>query len=54
MNADFLSGLDEDARRAATTTIDLDAEENQCPACGDTWSSVPTRCPGCGLRIGPG
>ncbi len=39
---------------SATATIDLDADENQCPACGEAWGAVPQRCPGCGLRIGPG
>ena len=51
MNDDFLSGLDDEARRAADAVIDLDAEENSCPACGDAWTSVPQRCPSCGLRI---
>lgn len=47
----FLSGLDEPARRAAQATIDLDAEENACPACGEPFQRVPARCPACGLRI---
>jgi len=47
----FLEGLDEEGRRAAEATIDLDAEENACPACGQTFERVPPSCPGCGLRL---
>lgn len=50
---EFLDGLDDSARAAAEATIDLDAEENACPACGETFAALPTNCPGCGLRIGP-
>jgi len=48
----FLDDLDPEARAAAEATIDLDAEENPCPACGDVIRGHPSRCPGCGLRIG--
>ena len=53
IEAEFLEGLDEDARRAATAVIDLDAAENACPACGDPFTGAPSSCPSCGLRIGP-
>lgn len=48
---DFLSGLDEAGRAAAQSTIDLDAEENSCPACGGPLTGLPERCPSCGLRF---
>ena len=48
----FLEGLDEDARRAAEATIDLDAAENSCPACGESFAPTDLRCPSCGLRFG--
>jgi len=53
VESEFLDGLDEDARRAAESTIDLDAEENACPACGAGFSQVPASCPDCGLRLHP-
>ena len=44
--------MDEDSRRAASMTIDLDADESTCPACMGSIPKGSTRCPGCGLRIG--
>lgn len=51
LDDDFVSGLDEDARRAVETTIDLDRDENQCPACARPFTGFPERCPGCHLRF---
>lgn len=48
----FLDGLDASARATAEHVIDLDAEENSCPACGETFRVLPRACPGCGLRLG--
>ena len=39
-------------RDAADSIIDLDAEQNACPACGGTIPQARQRCPECGLRIG--
>jgi len=44
--------LDEEARVAASREIDLDAEENSCPACGSRFATGGTHCPECGLRVG--
>ena len=44
--------MDDAERHAAAHVIDLDAPSNDCPACGTTFEGHPTRCPGCGLRIG--
>ena len=52
IEAEFLDALDEDGRRAAEASIDIDAEENHCPACGEAFAKLPARCPGCGLRLG--
>ena len=52
IEAEFLDTLDEDGRRAAEASIDLDAEENACPACGEPFTVLPPKCPGCGLRLG--
>ena len=37
---------------AADAVIDLDADQNGCPACGGTIPGGARRCPECGLRIG--
>ena len=37
---------------AADAVIDLDAEENACPACLETIPGGTPRCPSCGLRVG--
>jgi len=50
----FLANLDDAGRRAAEASIDLDAEENACPACGEAFERVPPSCPSCGLRIAHG
>ena len=47
-----IAAMGEEERRAAAHVIDLDAPSNDCPACGVTFEGHPTRCPGCGLRIG--
>ena len=31
--------------------VDLDAAENDCPACGERFTTGAARCPGCGLRL---
>ncbi|MBC8327310.1 MAG: hypothetical protein H8E31_01020 [Planctomycetes bacterium] len=40
-------------RAAAEATFDLDAESNDCPACGFQVPGGAERCPDCGLRLGP-
>ena len=52
IDEEFLDGLDPEARQAAGAIIDLDADENACPACGGKLASIPGRCPDCGLNIG--
>ena len=39
-------------RASVETVIDLDADENTCPACLEPFRGHPSRCPSCGLRIG--
>jgi hypothetical protein len=51
MEAEFVAGLSPEERRAVETTIDLDREDNQCPACLGPLRGLPERCPGCGLRF---
>jgi rubrerythrin len=52
LEEESLAALDPVARKAAQHVIDLDAAENDCPACGRRFAGHPARCPGCGLRIG--
>ena len=51
---DALDPLADGSRRAEPAPVDLDADENACPACGTAFAGAPKRCPECGLRIGPG
>lgn len=44
--------LDQDARAAADSVIDLDSDTRTCPACCETYAAGPERCPSCGLFIG--
>lgn len=37
---------------AADAVVDLDAEQNECPACGAIVPGGSERCPDCGLRVG--
>lgn len=48
----FLDDLEPEARARAEHVIDLDAEQNSCPACGEAFRVLPRACPGCGLRLG--
>lgn len=48
----FTHGMTERERASVETVIDLDADENNCPACLEPFKGHPTRCPSCGLRIG--
>lgn len=52
MDASFLEGLDPEQRKQAEAVIDLEADENACPACGTGFAGAPSHCPECGLRIG--
>lgn len=45
-------GLDDEVRQAAEATVDLDAAEWTCPACGTSFDGGAERCPGCGLKLG--
>ncbi len=38
-------------REAASKVVDLDADERECPACGERFGAA-ARCPGCGLNLG--
>lgn len=46
------AGLDPETRRLANLVVDLDAEENECPACGARFATAAGRCPDCGLNFG--
>ena len=37
---------------ASEVTIDLDADEAACPACGASFDAGRAHCPDCGLRVG--
>lgn len=52
MHEQWASGLDPRALEAAECTVDFDAEEATCPACGEAFAPSEPRCPGCGLRFG--
>ena len=43
--------MSERERASADATIDLDADENACPACLVPFAGLPERCPSCGLRL---
>lgn len=43
--------MTERERASADAVIDLDAEENACPACLEPFAALPERCPSCGLRL---
>ncbi|HPF15146.1 MAG: hypothetical protein H6830_00810 [Planctomycetes bacterium] len=47
-----LASMSPEEQAAAQSVIDLDAEQNSCPACLETIPGGAARCPGCGLRIG--
>jgi predicted amidophosphoribosyltransferase len=44
--------LDPDSIQRALGSIDLDAAEGGCPACGARFPTTAKRCPECGLRFG--
>jgi len=44
-------GLSAAELAAADSVVDLDADEAQCPACGDSFTPGVRNCPGCGLRV---
>ncbi len=44
--------MSEAERIAADAVIDLDADENTCPACMTKIPGGAKRCKGCGLRLG--
>ena len=46
-------GLSEAEQVASEAVVDLDADEAQCPACGDSFTPGIRNCPGCGLRVSP-
>ncbi len=52
IEAHFTDGMTARERASVETVIDLDADENNCPACLEPFKGHPTRCPSCGLRIG--
>ena len=41
-----------DGAGASEVTIDLDADDAACPACGTGFEVGRSHCPGCGLRVG--
>ena len=46
------ASIGEAARGHARTVVDLDAEENLCPACGASFRTAEGRCGDCGLKLG--
>jgi hypothetical protein len=52
IEAHFTHGMTDRERASVETVIDLDADENTCPACLEPFRGHPSRCPSCGLRIG--
>jgi hypothetical protein len=44
--------LDPEVVAAASRSIDLDAAQATCPACGETLATADLRCGACGLRFG--
>ena len=46
------AGMSDVERQAAEAVIDLDADENRCPACLGTIPKAARMCPECGLRLG--
>lgn len=44
--------MDATERKAAESVIDLDADQNECPACLGTIPKAATMCPDCGLMLG--
>lgn len=51
VEAHWEAGLDEGARAQANAVVDLDAEENLCPACGTPFRTAAGRCGECGLKL---
>ena len=45
-------GMSPEEQAAADAVIDLDADENACPACGGTIPRQARMCPDCGLVLG--
>lgn len=45
------SGMTVEEVAAADAVIDLDADENSCPACMGTIPRGSPSCPDCGLRL---
>jgi hypothetical protein len=52
LEAHWNDDLDDDAKAAVSTVVDLDAAEATCPACMNTFPTDATRCPECGLNFG--
>lgn len=50
--AQFLPDESDPDLALVDVSVDLDAEEARCPACGDAFGTAAARCPGCGLRLG--
>ncbi|MFT7678054.1 MAG: putative amidophosphoribosyltransferase [Planctomycetota bacterium] len=46
------AGMSAAEQTAADASIDLDADENSCPACMDPIPKGSRSCPSCGLRLG--
>jgi len=46
------AGMSAEELAAADAVIDLEADENACPACGGTIPRDVRMCPECGLMIG--
>jgi predicted amidophosphoribosyltransferase len=52
VEAHWEADLSAEARERSRAVIDLDAEENACPACGAQFRTSAGRCGDCGLRFG--
>jgi hypothetical protein len=48
----WAEGVSPEALAAASSVVDLDAEQTACPACMEPMPGGSSRCPGCGLRFG--
>ena len=52
MRAVERAGMSPEELTAADAVIDLDADQNGCPACGGTIPREARMCPDCGLVLG--
>jgi len=51
LREDWYRNADAEERRAAESVVDHNAAEITCPACGLSFPTGPSECPGCGLGL---